>query len=75
MIKSSNILFLESLGHKKRLFKLVQHLLYSLYDLSEMLFLENVVFLAKWCNLMSFRFTFVIFLHVQYYQKTLSKHY
>ena len=29
MIKVSNILFLESLGHKERLFKLVQHLLFN----------------------------------------------
>ena len=29
MIKVPNILFLESFGHKERLFKLVQHLLYS----------------------------------------------
>ena len=29
MIKVPSILFLESLGHKERLFKLVQHLLYS----------------------------------------------
>ena len=45
MIKMSNILFLETLKHKERLFKLVQHLLYSWYDLSE----KNKKLLLKKC--------------------------
>ena len=75
MIKMPNILFLESFGHKERLFKLVQHLLYSQYDLSEKLFLKNVVFFGKMVQFDEFQIYFCYFSTCPISSKTLFKHY
>ena len=61
MIKVFNILFLETLEHKEKLFKLVHHLLYSQYDLSKKLLLKKCCFFAKMMQFDEFQFYFCSF--------------